>query len=220
MPNSSASGTTRSRHTRPRAGARRTAGRGAMSSGGCSLRLPHLAALREAEAKLSPLADLPKPPEGWGDELAQLQAEAIRLTVQKEAPRPRSRALEGELERSATIRPPCQSRRASRPGANFAAVTTAPRDIPVRAGRARRQARRHRRHPAPPRPGGRGRAGRTCSCRCATVGALEDLIAERSGVRDEARRRARYARRGQGRACRGARRGAEIGRRAAPRSRS
>ncbi len=60
--------------------------------------LPHLAALREVEAKLSPLADLPKPPVGWVDDVAKLQAEAIKLTVQKETAEAAIKGLEAELE--------------------------------------------------------------------------------------------------------------------------
>ncbi len=60
---------------------------------------PHFVALVEAERRLTPLADLPAPPAGWPEELAGLQAEAIRLTTQKENAEATIKALEEELER-------------------------------------------------------------------------------------------------------------------------
>ncbi len=61
--------------------------------------LPHLAALREAEVNLKPLADLPAPPAGWGDEVARLQSDAIRLTTHKESAETAIERLETELDR-------------------------------------------------------------------------------------------------------------------------
>jgi uncharacterized protein YhaN len=60
--------------------------------------LPHLAALREAERNLEPLAGLPTPPAGWSNEIARLQAEAIKLATQKETAEAAIKGLEGELE--------------------------------------------------------------------------------------------------------------------------
>ena len=51
---------------------------------GLLLGLPRLAVLREAEANLTPLADLPTTPEGWRDDAARLDAEAIRLEAQRD----------------------------------------------------------------------------------------------------------------------------------------
>ncbi len=59
--------------------------------------LTHLAALSDAEARLAPLADLPTPPDGWRETLAELQVEAIRLTAQKENAETAIRGLEDEL---------------------------------------------------------------------------------------------------------------------------
>ena len=61
--------------------------------------LPHLAAIREAERELAPLADLPSPPAGWSDELARLQTETIRLTTHKENAETAIKRLEDELSR-------------------------------------------------------------------------------------------------------------------------
>ena len=61
--------------------------------------LPHLAALREAESQCAPLEGLPTPPEGWRDEVQRLQAEAIRLAVQKDDAERAIRTLEDQLER-------------------------------------------------------------------------------------------------------------------------
>ena len=61
--------------------------------------LPHLAALREAESQCAPLEGLPTPPEGWRDEVQRLQAEAIRLAVQKDDAERAIRTLEDQLKR-------------------------------------------------------------------------------------------------------------------------
>jgi uncharacterized protein YhaN len=61
--------------------------------------LPHLVALREAESRCAPLEALPSPPEGWSEEVARLQSEAIKLTVQKEEAESEIGKLEAELER-------------------------------------------------------------------------------------------------------------------------
>ena len=61
--------------------------------------LPHLVALREAERRDAPLEALPTPPEGWRDEVQRLQAEAIRLAVQKEDAERAIRTLADQAER-------------------------------------------------------------------------------------------------------------------------
>ncbi len=61
--------------------------------------LPRLAALGEAERQLAPLAGLPTPPAGWTDDVARLQAEAIRLSTQRENAEAAVKGLEEEIER-------------------------------------------------------------------------------------------------------------------------
>jgi uncharacterized protein YhaN len=61
--------------------------------------LPHLAAFEEAERQAAALADLPTPPASAAEEIARLQAEAIRLTTQKESADAAIKGLEEELER-------------------------------------------------------------------------------------------------------------------------
>jgi uncharacterized protein YhaN len=143
--------------------------------------LPRLAALGEAERALEPIAGLPVPPAGWGDEVARLQVEAIRLTTQKEGAEVAVKGLEEELERM---------------GDHPAALAFADRvegwrglrsrfdtakDIPVRqselAGKRavvadilRRLGRDAEAEPT------------TLILSARTVGAIEDLVASRSGV--------------------------------------
>ncbi len=61
--------------------------------------LPHLAALNEAERHVLPLEALPTPPDGWREEIARLEAEAIRLTAQREGAESAIKTLEDDLER-------------------------------------------------------------------------------------------------------------------------
>jgi uncharacterized protein YhaN len=143
--------------------------------------LPHLAALREAEARCASLEALPTPPEGWRDEVQRLQAEAIRLTVQKEGAEGAIRALEDQLEQigldraAPGIADRVEAWREMRSRYDSAA------DIPVRQGElaARRDAvadilhRLGREDEADPRK---------LPLPAPIVGALEDLIAARSGV--------------------------------------
>jgi len=143
--------------------------------------LPHLAALREAESRLKPLESLPTPPEGWREEIARLQAEAIKLATQKEGAESAIKTLQGELERI---------------GDDPAALKVAVRvdgwrelrgrydsaiDVPVRQGELavkrglvedilRRLGREDEADP------------QRLLLSVGTVGALEDLIARRSGV--------------------------------------
>ena len=59
--------------------------------------LPHLAALREAESALAPLADLPPTREGWQAEIARLEAEAIKLETERESAERAVASLESGL---------------------------------------------------------------------------------------------------------------------------
>ena len=61
--------------------------------------LPHLAALREAERQCALLEGLPTPPED-GATIQRLEAEAIRLAVQKDDAERAIGTLEGQLERT------------------------------------------------------------------------------------------------------------------------
>ncbi|MGH6797578.1 MAG: AAA family ATPase, partial [Roseiarcus sp.] len=160
--------------------------------------LPHLAALREAESQCAPLEALPAPPEGWREAVQRLQAEAIRLAVQKEGAESAIRALEDQLERMAMD--PAALKIADRVDGwrELRSRYDSAADIPVRQGElaAKRDAvadvlRRL------------GREGEADPLRLPLpvriVGALEDLIAARSGVlsklesTDEAAEAARIA---------------------------
>jgi uncharacterized protein YhaN len=143
--------------------------------------LPHLAALREAETECAPLDSLPTPPEGWREEVTRLQTEAIKLAVQKEGAESAIRALEEQLERIAVdlaalnIANRVDGWRELRSRYDSAA------DIPVRRGElaAKREAvadilrRLGREREADPL---------RLPLPAPIVGALEDLIAARSGV--------------------------------------
>ena len=172
--------------------------------------LPHLAALAEAERRLAPLADLPTPAAGWPEEVARLQAEAIRLTTQRES------AETGDSGSGGGPRAP--RRRSGRACARRPGRGLARKAQPLRYGRghpcpperARRPARRRRRYSAPARPGGRGGArdpapARTNGRRAGGA----DRVAVGGGV--EARRGARYAGLGAERARRSGRVGAAVG---------
>jgi len=143
--------------------------------------LPHLAALREAECRLKPLEDLPTPPEGWREQVASLQAEAIKLAAQTEGAESVVKTLQDELERI---------------GEDAAALKVAGRvdawrelssrydsavDIPVRRGEL--AAKRDALEDILRRLGREGEADpQRLLLSVGTVGALEDLIAKRSGV--------------------------------------
>ena len=143
--------------------------------------LPHLAALREAENQWAPLEALPAPPAGWREEVQRLEAEAIRLTVQKEGAESAIRALEQQLERIAVD--PAALKLAGRVDGwrELRSRYDTAADIPVRQGElaAKRDAvadilRRL------------GREGEADPLRlllpAPIMGALDDLIAARSGV--------------------------------------
>ncbi len=146
--------------------------------------LPHLAALEEAERQEATLADLPTPPAGAAEEIARLQAEAIRLTTQKESVEAAVRSLQDELERIGDD-----------PVALAAAVQVdawrdlrsrydTAKDIPIR--RSELAARRAVVADVLRRLGREGEAEpATLILPARTVGAIEDLIASRSGVESQ-----------------------------------
>jgi uncharacterized protein YhaN len=143
--------------------------------------LPHLAALCEAEARLAPLANLPTPPDGWRERLAELQAEAIRLSAQKENAESAIRALEDELRRIGEDAAALQVAGRVDGWRELRSRYDSAKDIPVRQGELESK------HDTVAEILNRlGRAGEAepqkllLSVR--TAGALEDLIAERSGV--------------------------------------
>jgi uncharacterized protein YhaN len=143
--------------------------------------LPHLVALREAESRCAPLEALAVPPEGWSEEVARLQAQAIKLTVQKESAESDIAALEEQLERVAAD--PAALGIASRVDAwrGLSSRYDSAADIPVRQGElaAKREAiadmlRRLGREGEPD--------PRKLPLPAPIVGGLEELIAARSGV--------------------------------------
>jgi len=143
--------------------------------------LPHLVALREAERRDAPLEALPTPPEGWRDEVQRLQAEAIRLAVQKEDAERAIRTLADQAERidqdpaALRIAGRVEAWRALRSRYDSAA------DIPVRQGEL--AARREVVADILRRLGREGEVEpRKLSLPAPVVGALDDLIAARSGV--------------------------------------
>ena len=143
--------------------------------------LPHLAALREAESQCAPLEGLPTPPEGWRDEVQRLQAEAIRLAVQKDDAERAIRTLEDQLER--TNLDAAALRIASRVEAwrELRSRYDSAADIPVRQGEL--AAKRDAVADILRRLGREGEADpRKLLLSALVVGALEDLIAVRSGV--------------------------------------
>ena len=143
--------------------------------------LPHLAALREAESQCAPLDGLPTPPEGWRDEMLRLQAEAIRLAVQKDDAERAIRTLEDQLER--TDLDAAALRIASRVEAwrELRSRYDSAADIPVRQGEL--AAKRDAVADMARRLGREGEADpRKLLLSAPVVGALEDLIAARSGV--------------------------------------
>jgi uncharacterized protein YhaN len=143
--------------------------------------LPHLAALREAESQCAPLEGLPTAPAGWRDEVQRLQAEAIRLVVQKDDAERAIRTLEDQLER--TNLDTAALKTASRVDAwrELRSRYDSAADIPVRQGElaAKRDViadilrRLGRESEADPRK---------LLLSAPVVGVLDDLIAGRSGV--------------------------------------
>ena len=121
--------------------------------------LPRLAALREAESQCAPLEALAVPPDGWRDEVQQLQAEAIRLAAQKESAEREISALEDQLRAHGRRPGGAEGRGSGRRVARAQQPLRQRRGHPRAAGRTCGQARRGRRHPASPRPRERGRPG-------------------------------------------------------------
>jgi uncharacterized protein YhaN len=143
--------------------------------------LSHLSALREAESQCAPLEVLPSPPEGWRDEVSRLQPEAIKLNVQKEGAESAIRTLEEQLARipvdpeALGIAERVERWRELRSRYDSAA------DIPVRQGEL--AAKRDLVADILSRLGREGEADpRRLPLPAPVVGALEDLIAARSGV--------------------------------------
>ncbi|MBV8104423.1 MAG: AAA family ATPase [Hyphomicrobiales bacterium] len=143
--------------------------------------LPHLAALREAESGLEPLAGLRPTPAGWDKDVARLQAEAIRLTAKRESAASAIRALEDELgaipDDSAAMQVAARvdAWRALRSRYDAAS------DIPARQGE--RSAKRDAVADILRRLGREGEVEpQRLLPSVTTVGALTDLIAARSGV--------------------------------------
>ena len=143
--------------------------------------LPHLVALREAESQCAPLDGLPTPPEGWRDEVRRLQAEAIRLGAQKDSVEGEISALEDQLER---IRVDPEALRIATRVDGWRELRSrydAAADIPVRQGEL--AAKRGVVADILRRLGREGEADpRKLPLPAPIVGALEDLIAARSGV--------------------------------------
>jgi uncharacterized protein YhaN len=143
--------------------------------------LPHLVALREAESRCAPLEALAVPPEGWSEQVARLQAEAIKLTVQKEGAESEIGALGDQLERVAAD--PAALRIAGRVDAwrELRSRYDSAADIPVRQGEL--AAKRAAVADMLRRLGREGEADpRKLPLPAPIVGVLEDLIAARSGV--------------------------------------
>ena len=143
--------------------------------------LPHLASLREMESQCAPLEGLPTPPEGWSDEVRRLQAEAIKLEAQKESAESEISALEDQLKRipmdsaALSIASRVDGWRELRSRYDAAA------DIPVRLGEL--SAKRDAVADVLRRLGREGEADpRKLPLPAPIVGALEELIAARSGV--------------------------------------
>ncbi len=143
--------------------------------------MPHLAALREAESGLEPLAGLQPTPAGWDREAARLQAEMIRLTAKRESAETAIRALEDEL-RAIPADPACMQLAPRVDGwRTLRSRYDAASDIPARQGE--HAAKRDAVADILRRLGREGEAEpQRLLLSVTTVGALTDLIAARSGV--------------------------------------
>jgi uncharacterized protein YhaN len=143
--------------------------------------LPHLAALREAERQCAPLEAAPIPPVGAREESARLRAEAIRLAAQKESVESEIGALKDQLARIGADLTGLEV--ADRVGAwrELLSRYDSAADIPVRRGEL--AAKRDAVADILRRLGREGEADpRKLMLPVRVVGALEDLIAARSGV--------------------------------------
>jgi len=143
--------------------------------------LPHLAALNDADARFKPLEALPTPPDGWREEVARLEAEAIRLSAQKEGAENAIKGLEDELARIGVDEAALRAADRVNGWRELRSRYDSAADIPVRQGElaAKRDAVRDILR----------RLGREDEADPAKlllpvriVGALDDLIAARSGV--------------------------------------
>ncbi len=143
--------------------------------------LSHLAALREAESQCAPLEGLPTPPDGWREEVQRLQVEAIRLAVQKEDMERAIRTLEDQLERTDLDAPALNIASRVEAWRELRSRYDSAADIPVRQGEL--AAKRDAVADILRRLGREGEADpRKLPLSAPVVGALEDLIAARSGV--------------------------------------
>ena len=143
--------------------------------------LPRLAALREAEAKLLPLADLPTPPEGWREEVGRLQVEAIKLTARKETAEAAIFGLRDELERIGDDPAALQLASWVDAWGELRSRYDTARDIPVRQGEL--DGKRSAVAEILRRLGRLGEAEpKKLILSVRTVGVLEELVAQRSGV--------------------------------------
>ena len=143
--------------------------------------LPRLAALREAESQCARLEGLPTAPVGWRDEVQRLQAEAIRLAVQKDDAERAIRTLGDQLK--GMDLDPTALKIASRVEAwrELRSRYDSAADIPVRQGEL--AAKREAIAETLRRLGCEGEADpRKLLLSALVEGALEDLIAARSGV--------------------------------------
>jgi uncharacterized protein YhaN len=143
--------------------------------------LSRLAALRDAESQCAPLEGLPTPPEGWRDEVQRLQAEAIRLAVQKDDSERAIRRLEDQLQGMDLDRAALKIASRVEAWRDLRSRYDSAADIPVRQGElaAKREAVAEMLR----RLGCEGEADpRKLLLSALVEGALEDLIAARSGV--------------------------------------
>jgi uncharacterized protein YhaN len=143
--------------------------------------LPHLAALSDAERNFAPLEALPTPPEGWREEVARLEAEAIRLTARKEGAESAIKTLENDFERIGVDQSALNAADRVEGWRELRSRYDSAADIPVRQGEL--AARRDAVEDILRRLGREGEADpRKLLLPVRLVGALEDLIDARSGV--------------------------------------
>jgi uncharacterized protein YhaN len=144
--------------------------------------LPRLADLRAMRAALEPLADLSDAPAGWAEALPGLRDEEVTLTVHEETTARDITDISAELDAIVVDEAALAvADRVDRLDDLRARFVTAAKDIPTR----RLEMREAEQHIA----GILGRIGRAAETEphrlvlgAATVGALQDLIAKRSGV--------------------------------------
>jgi uncharacterized protein YhaN len=143
--------------------------------------LPLLAALCDAETKRAPLGGLPAPPDSWRERLAELQSDAIRLGAQKENAENAINTLNDELASMADDAAALRVADRVDGWRELRSRYDSAKDISVRRGE--REGKRAAVAEILNRLGRSGEADPQRLCLAVrTVGALEDLIAERSGV--------------------------------------